>query len=242
MNEFNHSAFLRADETRRQITLDASYRLAGSGLMLILCVLQLVNLVQSLVGGYLASHVALSYLEEDTHSVAFALSTFLLLLIAVIYGLYTYAFWRCHRGGKQRNWQMMFGGLKMLRVFLTISLVSSALSILSSLSEINSNPVEFIEAVFMLVYYILLRKTVCAMIENAEADSFHRQIPSGIPILLFIKVGFSVLTFVLENRTLQNAALTAVSILSLLVSLLIAICLTLLLNRYRELQNRSNDS
>ena len=160
-----------------------------------------------------------------------------MLLIAVIYGLYTYAFWRCYLGGKNRDEDRLAGGLKTLRVFITVSLVMSCLYVLSDLASIADSPLDLVETIFDIFYYIFMRKAVKILLDSVRLGSYDRQIPVYVLVLLLGKVGVSVLTTVVGRSELQTVALTVVSIFSLLASLVTALCLAAALQRFRQLRD-----
>ena len=237
MNEWNDPDLPRQNPDNRRRFQMSLFKLAGSQLMLIACVGYLARMGLSLAGGILAGSIAMNYVDRETASAAGGIVFLLMLIVAVVTGLYTYAFWRCYLGGKNRDEDRLAGGLKTLRVFITVSLVMSCLYVLSDLASIADSPLDLVKTIFDIFYYIFMRKAVKILLDSVRLGSYDRQIPVYVLVLLLGKVGVSVLTTVVGRSELQTVALTVVSIFSLLASLVTALCLAAVLQRFRQLRD-----
>lgn len=237
MNEWNDPTLQRQSADDHQRFQTSLFKLAGSQLMLIACVCYLARMILSLVGGILAGSVAMDYVDQETASVAGPVFFVIMLIAAVVTGLYTYAFWRCYLGGRDRDEDRLIGGLKTLRVFITISLVMSCISVLSDLASIADSPLDLVETIFDIFFYIFLRKTVRILIDSVSFGSYDQQIPACAPVLLLVKVGVTILTTVVGWSELQTTALAVISVITILISLVAALCLAAVLLRFRQLRD-----
>lgn len=237
MNEWSDPDLPRQSPDNRRRFQMSLFKLAGSQLMLIACVGYLARMGLSLAGGIMAGSVAMDYVDRETASVAGPVFFVIMLIAAIVTGLYTYAFWRCYLGGRDRDEDRLSGGLKTLRIFITVSLVMSCISVLSDLASIADSPLDLVETIFDIFYYIFMRKAVTILLDSVRLGSYDQQIPAYVPVLLLVKVGVTILTTVVGWSELQTTALAVISVFTILISLVAALCLAAVLLRFRQLRD-----
>lgn len=235
------SPFQEREQERKEKLLWGIFSLAGSGTMMTVCLCYLFSMILGLVTGVIAMMEASSQIDGFS-SKAGGLVILAFLVVAIISIVFTFAFWRCHSGGTSADKDKLSGALVTLRVFAIIYLVISIQSLLTDGLSAQLTLLSAASTAFNIVFYAVVQKALLDLIRSVRRPSWCDTVSKAVPVFLFIRVGFSLLGNLVpdlySSSTLSDSSIRAATELGLIgaaISLVSAICITVLLSRHRKL-------